>query len=80
MDGLTRVSIYLLAACWAKIIAVRIARPVEQANTATAIASSCALHVAEGASVRSPDLLRKETAKAALQGSTAQNLLPSAFP
>ena len=56
------------------------ARPVEQANTATAIASSCALHVAEGASVRSPDLLRKETAKAALQDSTAWNLLLSAFP
>ena len=56
------------------------ARLVKLANTATAIASSCAPRVAEGASVQPQDLLPKGIAKAALRDSTAWNLLLSVFP
>ena len=51
-------------------------RSAVQANTATATAWSCAPCVAEGATVWSRDLL---IAKAALQDSTAWNLLLSVF-
>ena len=54
------------------------ARSAAQANTATATAWSCAPRVAEGALAPSQDLLQKGIAKAALQDSTAWNLLQSA--